>query len=93
MKTTQGGPVHIEMCYGFNGNPYPAWFEELSRETNVPALDLSDHLTAFRISFSPLAEYSGGHHLCKEGHSLISRLLAYELISRKIIPFEAAKNN
>jgi hypothetical protein len=87
----EGNPVRLQMVFmpftRFQGqkNEKPFWHGVLEA-SGAPWFDLSDQITALRPSFYPFSELTGNDHLEVNGHSLISYLLAFDLLQRGIIP-------
>jgi len=63
----------------------PFWLD-VDTEVGAPILDLSDLVTALRVSFYPLSELKDNDHYNTRGHELIAYLIAHELIRHQWVP-------
>jgi hypothetical protein len=96
MKTSSGAPVRFLFCSTHTGIFRPnledpqIWVDAVQRY-HIPFLDLNGEMTALGLSYFPLSEVGQTNHLNPDGHLLLGRLLAHQLIREKIIPFEAGK--
>jgi hypothetical protein len=68
----------------------PFWLD-VDTQIGAPILDLSDLVTALRISFYPLSELADNDHYNTRGHELIAFLITHELIQRQWVPFQTEK--
>jgi hypothetical protein len=68
----------------------PFWLD-VDAQIGAPVLDLSDLVTALRVSFYPLSELRDNDHYNTRGHELIAFLIARELIRNKWVPFQEGK--
>lgn len=95
-KTSGGYARNLDMClmpwtkfYPFKKEK-PFW-EAVLKDVGEPTLDLTDSLTAFRISFYPLSEIQDNDHYTPDGQELISFLLTEALVRQKLIPLSPAQ--
>ncbi len=95
-KTSGGHAGNLDIClipwakfYPFEKEK-PFW-EDVLKEVGGPSTDLSDLLTAFRVSFYPLSEIDGNDHYTAEGQGLIAFVLTQELIRQKLFPFSSSQ--
>jgi hypothetical protein len=98
VKTSAGEPLKVELGYFPTGGyqivkGQTLFWKKAMEETGFPNLDLSPLMTAFKTTFEPISEREAYHHMTVDGHTFTSLLLAHELISRKIIPFEPDKKS
>jgi hypothetical protein len=92
MKTSSGQPVRLLLCITHTTQPYygnledPQIWVDAAKKYNFPLLETNPEITAFWLSFYPLA--GNDIHLNPDGHDFFGRLLAHDLIRDKLIPWK-----
>lgn len=94
MKTGGGAPVVFEPFLvpvnWFYAKPEEKLFwPAVKKELGPPFLDLSDLMTAFRVTYYPLSRLDDYDHFDEKGHLLVSLALTRELIRRGDVPLSA----
>jgi len=72
-----------------NDEVYVSFFQDLSRQNQVPLVDISRSFNALRTCFYPTNQDCCYRHYNADGHQLIAFLLMRALLENKMIPFES----
>jgi hypothetical protein len=98
MKTLEGKPVQSQMLliysksYGIgtgNLDLYRNFWKTVADRGGWPYLDLIDDFIAFDPTFHPMSEAGSWRHYTANGTLVYAYILAHELISKGIIPFNS----
>ena len=63
------------------------FFKEVSDRNGFPWMELTDEISALRVSYFPMGEQTGMAHFSAEGHTLMAYLIARKLMAGKYLPY------
>ncbi|HTC20809.1 MAG TPA: hypothetical protein VK859_08175 [bacterium] len=92
MKTSTGQPVKLLLWSTRTGlsrpnGEDPRIWADAAKKFQVPFLDNNDQMTALVLSYFPISEIGGSNHMNPDGHALLARILAHDLIKSGLIPW------
>jgi hypothetical protein len=64
------------------------FWKDLALDAGVPFLDLCDDLNVLGMTYYPYSAAMGSDHFTVNGMNFFSRVLAFELVQSKMVPFE-----
>jgi len=65
-----------------------SFWKDLCDKNGLLFLDMTDIMLVTRLTYTPYSDvFSVGGHFSTDGHSLLARMLAHELIKQQFIPF------